>query len=169
MVFKSRKKHQTFTPFGRHFRTVGQLFGVLFLSVFLEPFLRAFFEILVPKGLPNGGLWEVIWGSVKGFSENVEIVSSLVRELHFQGLRGGQFGRFVGVVLRGVSQQASGGVFFEIFIDFRTLGGGPLGPLQGHWRPQNEVSILGHFNVEKAATTTLGKSSGVPKNNQESL
>ena len=48
---------------GGHFGTDGHLFGVIFLSVFWEPFLRVSFEILVPKGLPNGGLWGVIWRS----------------------------------------------------------------------------------------------------------
>ena len=67
----------------------------------------------------------------------MEIVLTLLREHDFQGLRGGQFGRLFNVFSRGVFQEASGGVFFEILCDFGAQWG-------IHWEPCG-VQMRGHF------------------------
>ena len=96
-------------PCWRSFSDGRATFWRSFFECFLESFLAVFFEILVSKGIPNGGLWGVIWSL---FRDSLNMWKSHAGSLIFKVSGGGQFGRFFHVFLRGAFQEASGGVFF---------------------------------------------------------
>ena len=57
----------------------------------------------------------------------------------FSRSQGGQFGMFFGIFLRGVFQEASGGVFFEMLVDFRAHWGVYWEPCGAMWGSKWEV------------------------------